>query len=442
MQLLVTCCQRQLDTVRTTAPNIVILERTHDQKFDARAPTRSRRPGEKTQLAYTQFWVVILGLNSGMLPTALDFNIVAAAVPIISSESQEYSNSQWPGTAFLIIFALIQPICVKLGDMWGRKNLFLFCTIVFTLGSALCGWSSSMDMLIWSRAIQGIGAGGIYGQTNVIITDLVDLRDAGKYLSVTAAVWGIADVAGLLRAAYPPSDRYVTWRWCFWINFTIAPISFLIVLDVLRLPMPEDTVKDKILLFDYHGTVLVAGGTASLVLDGVMLVLFIAAERLAKFPLVDLSMFKGRTLIAIFGAEFSMAWSYVLPPAILPASLRRYRHTVWCRLLPMMLGLLVGTGQGAIMSGLLLSAQVAVKPAEIGVLTGFCIFVQCVGNIFGIALFAAVYVNRLSESLAQLGLEAQEVAHVLADVQGICSLFSLDVVEVIVDVYANSMQNG
>lgn len=102
-----------------------------------------------------------------MLLTALDFNIVATAVPIISSEFNDYSNSAWLGTAFLITFALGQPIAAKLGDAFGRKNIFLGGTVVFFLGSALCGWARSMDMLIWSRAVQGLGAGFLYVLTNV-----------------------------------------------------------------------------------------------------------------------------------------------------------------------------------------------------------------------------------------------------------------------------------
>ncbi|RYO91447.1 hypothetical protein DL762_002173 [Monosporascus cannonballus] len=263
----------------------------------------------------------------------------------------------------------------------GRKNLFLFCTIIFILGSALCGWSSNMDMLTWSRAVQGIGAGGIYGQTSmsllviVIIADLVDLQDAGKYLSVAAAIWGIAYVAGPLLGGAFSQDR------------NHLPGS--------RLVLGSNTWPWR----SGHAIGTMVGG-------GVML--FIAAERFAKFPHVALSMFKGQTLIAIFRAELF--------------------HGM----------VLLGRDH----EGLLLSAEVAVKPAEIGVVTGLFIFVQYVGNAFGIALFAAAYVNRLSESLAQLDREVQGVAHVLTDVQDIRSLFSPDVVERIVDVYANSMQNG
>lgn len=111
--------------------------------------------------------LTISSLNLGMLLTALDFNIVATAVPIISSEFNAYSNSSWLGTGFLISFALVLPIYAKLGDICGRRNMFIFGTIIFILGSGLCGGSNSMNMLIWSRVVQGIGGGGIYGLVNV-----------------------------------------------------------------------------------------------------------------------------------------------------------------------------------------------------------------------------------------------------------------------------------
>lgn len=102
-----------------------------------------------------------------MLLTALDFNIVATAVPIISSEFNEYKNSSWLGTGFLVTFGLFLPLYSKWGDMFGRYNMFAASTVVFILGSGLCGGAKSMDMLIWARVVQGAGAGGIYGLVNV-----------------------------------------------------------------------------------------------------------------------------------------------------------------------------------------------------------------------------------------------------------------------------------
>ena len=102
-----------------------------------------------------------------MLLTALDFNIVATAVPIISSQFNNYDNSSWIGTGFLVTFALSMPLYSKWSEIFGRNNMFTAGTVVFVLGSGLCAGSKSMDMLIWSRVVQGLGAGGIYGLVNV-----------------------------------------------------------------------------------------------------------------------------------------------------------------------------------------------------------------------------------------------------------------------------------
>ncbi|ORY58749.1 putative efflux pump antibiotic resistance protein [Pseudomassariella vexata] len=483
------------------------------------APPRRSKPGERAGLTVTQFWIVCVGLNAGMLLTALDFNIVATAVPIISSEFNNYSNSAWLGTAFLITFALGQPIAAKLGDVFGRKNIFLGGTVLFFVGSALCGWAHNMDMLIWSRAVQGLGAGVIYVLTNVvIITDLVDLQDVGKFLAITGIVWALADVAGpLLGGVF---SQYATWRWCFWINLFICPVSFAIVLFTLHLPVPNMSLKEKLLTFDYVGTIAISGATTALnmglswgghvfpwtdsrvigtIVGGAALfVTFIVVEHFVKVPLVFPSMFRSRALLSIFGAEFFygivlLGGMYYLP---------QYFQLVFgdsatlsgIGLLPMMLGLLVGNpiaafvtskkgvslinaiagaalevmamglmtrwnasttraeavivpfilgvGQGAAMSGMLLTAQVAVVPMQIGVVTGLCLFIQAIGDAFGIALFSAVYVNELADGLANLGLTPAEVSGVMADIHTVHTRFSADLIPRIVDIYAHSLQNG
>jgi MFS family permease len=104
-----------------------------------------------------------------MLLVAIDFNIVATAVPIISSEFQEYHNAAWLATGFLVSLALVLPIYSKMGAIFGNGVMFNIATVIFILGSGLCGGSSSMNMLIASRVIQGIGGGGIYGLVNVRI---------------------------------------------------------------------------------------------------------------------------------------------------------------------------------------------------------------------------------------------------------------------------------
>lgn len=126
-------------------------------------------PGARVPLGKKQFWTVLFGLNLGMLLVAIDFNILATAVPTIASEFQEYNNSAWLATGFLVSLALVLPIYSKLGSIVGNGIMFNIATLLFILGSGLCGGSKSMKMLIASRVVQGLGGGGIYGLVNVSI---------------------------------------------------------------------------------------------------------------------------------------------------------------------------------------------------------------------------------------------------------------------------------
>lgn len=106
--------------------------------------------------------------------------------------------------------------------------------------------------------------------------------------------------------------------------------------------------------------------------------------------------------------------------------------------------IILGLGQGAAMSGLLLTAQVAVEPRWIGLVTGLAIFVQTVGDIFGIALFSAVYINKLRAALHHLALHlsSAQIEAILGDVQSVKTEYSVRDREQIIGVYAKSMQNG
>jgi hypothetical protein len=104
--------------------------------------------------------------------------------------------------------------------------------------------------------------------------------------------------------------------------------------------------------------------------------------------------------------------------------------------------IILGFGQGTVMSGLLLSAQVAVPEVQIGVVTGLTIFLFTLGQIFGVALFATVYVNKLSTYLSQLGLRAAQVQAILADVKNVRTEFDSEMTTKIVEIYTKSLQNG
>ncbi|KAK6359046.1 hypothetical protein TWF696_000217 [Orbilia brochopaga] len=494
---------------------------TDKELSDSTAPTeKPEAPGAKVGLTLTQFWIVMVGLNVGMLLTALDFNIVAPAAPTISSQFNEFTNSAWLGSGFLISFALVLPLYAKLSDIFGRRNLFIFGTVLFIIGSALCGASRSMNMLIWSRVVQGAGAGGIYGLVNVIITDLVPLKDVGNYLATTALVWAIADVAGPLLGGI--FTEYASWRWCFYINLCISPISLIVTVIYLRIPAPKVALTEKLKNLDYVGLLTLPGATTCLLLalqwggntfpwsDARVIGCFAGAAALlaiflvnifkfAKDPLLPAYFFTNRTLLAINAAEFCFGANLIgmmyYVPQFFQIIFGDSALISGVGLIPMMVGLLIGNpiaaqitsrkgmskinviwgglimvlmcglitrwnthtsraeavvllvflgiGQGAVFSGLLLTAQVAVPPQEIGVATGLVIFSQTVGDIFGVAVFATVYINQVHPALLRIpGLTSDDIRSISQDIHAIRKNFEAQTQMAIIDAHSKALQHG
>ena len=118
----------------------------------------------------------ILAIYSGLMVTlllaALDQTIVATALPRIVGDLGGISQYSWVFTAYMLTSTVTVPLYGKLGDAYGRKNLFLFAIVVFLIGSALCGLATSMTQLVVFRAIQGVGGGGIFPLSLAVIGPL------------------------------------------------------------------------------------------------------------------------------------------------------------------------------------------------------------------------------------------------------------------------------
>src|SRR6516165_1541013 len=119
----------------------------------------------------------ILAIYAGLMVTlmlaALDQTIVATALPRIVGDLGGLSQYSWVFTAYMLTSTVTVPLYGKLGDAYGRKNLFLFAIVVFLLGSALCGLAQSMTQLVIFRAVQGIGAGGLFPLSLAVIGNIV-----------------------------------------------------------------------------------------------------------------------------------------------------------------------------------------------------------------------------------------------------------------------------
>ncbi|NDB17669.1 MAG: DHA2 family efflux MFS transporter permease subunit, partial [Actinobacteria bacterium] len=191
-------------------------------------------------LSHREIVSVLVGLMMGMFLSALDQTIVATAIRTIGDDLQGLSLQAWVTTAYLITATITTPLYGKLGDIYGRKRLFLFSIGVFILGSMLCTLATSMYQLAGYRAIQGIGAGGLFSLALAIIGDIVPPRERAKYQGAFLAVFGTASVLGpLVGGFFAGADSIIGidgWRWVFLVNVPIGVAALLVVNARLHVP--------------------------------------------------------------------------------------------------------------------------------------------------------------------------------------------------------------
>jgi EmrB/QacA subfamily drug resistance transporter len=268
------------------------------------------------EMTHKQIMLVLVGLMSGMFLSALDQSVVGAAMRTIADDLKGLELQAWVTTAYLITSTVTTPIYGKLGDILGRRRLFIVAITIFIFGSLLCGTAADMLQLAAWRAVQGIGAGGLFTLALTVLADIVPPRERAKYQGMFLGVFATSSVLGpIIGGLFAGANQILFisgWRWVFLINLPIGIVALFMVVAFLHVP---HTAKNH--RIDWLGAVTIVIAVVPLLLvaengrdwgwdsfesiamyvtGGVGIILFILAERAAKHEaLLPLTLFKSKT---------------------------------------------------------------------------------------------------------------------------------------------------
>lgn len=247
--------------------------------------------------ASTNRTVTVAALLMSMFMAAMEATVVATAMPTVISDLGGLALYGWVAAAYLLASTVTVPLYGKLADRHGRKPILMSGITLFLIGSLASGASTSIELLIAFRALQGLGAGAMQPIVLTIIGDLYTPAERGRVQGFFGAVWGIAGVSGpILGGAIV---ALVSWRWVFWINLPLG-LATLAVLAVAyreapraRQTTPLDLAGAAAILFSSLALLLAASGVLPWVtaaLGIVLAVAFVLLEKRVKDPLLPIGL--------------------------------------------------------------------------------------------------------------------------------------------------------
>ncbi|RDL36552.1 MFS general substrate transporter [Venustampulla echinocandica] len=197
---------------------------------------------------------------------AIDATILSVALPTIATDLKGTTAIQafWCGTSFLLTSTVFQPSWASFSHIIGRRSVLLTALVLFTVGTIIASAAKHIAYLLMGRCVQGIGGGGLVSLTYVVVSDMVTLRERGKWFSVISLQWAIGSVVGpVIGGAFAEKT---TWRWIFWLNLPFCAIAALGIPICLRLNSLGGSAWTRLRKFDWLGSfIFVAAATSFLI---------------------------------------------------------------------------------------------------------------------------------------------------------------------------------
>ena len=330
-------------------------------------------------------WIIAFTVMIGTFMEVLDTSIANVALPhIAGSIGSTIEEATWMSTSYLVANAIVLPLTGWISSNFGRKNFLLICTLIFTIASVFCGFSTSLSQLIFFRILQGIGGGAMQPVAQTILTESFPIEKRGLAMAFYGLGVVVAPILGPIVGGWL-TDAY-SWRYCFYINLPVGIIAMVASWYVLEDP---PGLRQKTGSIDYIGFLLLClwvsclelamdlGNTRDWFENQNIALLFMAAvvglmvwilwELSHSSPIVDLTVFRDRTfsvstiLITVFGGV--LYGSTTLAPLFLQQVLGYPAYEA---------GVAVASrGMGAMGAMLLVGPLMAKVDARIFVILGF-----------------------------------------------------------------------
>ncbi len=278
-------------------------------------------------------WGAMLGIGLGVLMSTLDGSIVNISLPTLVEElDTTFTTVQWVVLSYMLVITAMMLGVARLGDMFGKKRLYMAGLALFTFGSLLCGLSPTVGALIASRAVQGLGAVMMVALGSAIITEVFPTSERGRALGLIGSIVSIGiasgpSIGGILI------DR-AGWHSVFLVNVPLGIVAFLVVARVVPPSVRGETGQR----FDFVGAVILLATLICYTLGmtfgqrqglgeelplllligaGVGLALFLMVEWRVPQPMIDLGLFRnvlfGVNLLMAFLMFIVLAGQFILP---------------------------------------------------------------------------------------------------------------------------------
>jgi len=212
-----------------------------------------------------RFWLIFLGLCLVGFVSSTDSTIIFTALPTITRDLNGQEYYIWLGNAYVLASTAVQPLYGQISNIFGRRHPMIFSVGLFALGSGIAGGSNKAAMFIAGRLVQGVGAGGMIMLIDLIVCDIVPLRERSTYLGAVLAACAVGTLIGPVMGGAIVTKT--TWKWLFWMNIPVCALILCVIVPFLRVSWDKSpTWRNSLGRVDYLGNAIFIASISSILI--------------------------------------------------------------------------------------------------------------------------------------------------------------------------------